>query len=151
VEWVGNQLADPAGAEFARLIREVQLGRGLQDSLHSMVRRIDSDDLALIVTAIQIHHEVGGSLADILETVSHTIRERVRIQREISVLTSQQRYSGYVLMLLPLGLAVVLFLVNPEYEKQMFQPGPTLCIPIGAAVLMIIGFFVMRRIVDIEI
>jgi tight adherence protein B len=151
VEWIARQLADPAGAEFDRLVREVQLGRSLQDSLNGMVRRIDSDDLALIVTAIQIHYEVGGSLAEILETVAHTIRERVRIQREIGVLTAQQRYSGYVLMLMPIGLAIFLFLVNPEYEKQLFEPGPTLCIPIVTGIMMMVGFFVMRRIVDIEI
>ena len=151
VEWVSRQLPDPAGAEFDRVIREVQLGRGLMDSLESMVRRIPSDDLALIVTAIKIQYEVGGSLAEILETVAHTIRERVRIMREIQVLTSQQRYSGYVLMLLPIGLAIFLMIVNPEYEMRLFTPGPTLCIPIGAAVLMILGYFIMRRIVDIEV
>ena len=130
VEWVSRQLPNPAGAEFDRVIREVQLGRGLMDALESMVRRIPSDDLALIVTAIKIQYEVGGSLAEILETVAHTIRERVRIMREIQVLTSQQRYSGYVLMLLPIGLAIFLMVVNPEYEMRLFTPGPTLCIPI---------------------
>jgi tight adherence protein B len=151
VEWVSRQLPNPAGAEFDRVIREVQLGRGLMDALESMVRRIPSDDLALIVTAIKIQYEVGGSLAEILETVAHTIRERVRIMREIQVLTSQQRYSGYVLMLLPVGLAIFLMIVNPEYEMRLFTPGPTLCIPIGAVVLMVLGYFIMRRIVDIEV
>ena len=151
VEWVSKQLPDPAGAEFDRVIREVQLGRGLMDALESMVRRIPSDDLALIITAIKIQYEVGGSLAEILEIVAHTIRERVRIMREIQVLTSQQRYSGYVLMLLPIGLAAFLMVVNPEYEMLLFTPGPTLCIPIGAVVLMVMGYFIMRRIVDIEV
>ena len=151
VEWVGRQLSDPAGEEFRRVLREVQLGRSLMDAFDSMVRRIDSDDLALIVTAIKIQHEVGGSLAEILEIVAHTIRERVRILREIEVLTSQQRYSGYVLMVMPIALGLVLFLMSPDYMMQLFQPGPTLCIPIGAVIMMVIGFFVMRRIVDIEV
>jgi tight adherence protein B len=151
VEWVGRQLSDPAGEEFRRVLREVQLGRSLMDAFDSMVRRIDSDDLALIVTAIKIQHEVGGSLAEILEIVAHTIRERVRILREIEVLTSQQRYSGYVLMVMPIALGLVLFLMSPDYMMQLFQPGPTLCIPIGAVILMVIGFFAMRRIVDIEV
>jgi len=151
VEWVSRQLPDPVGLEFDRVIREVQLGRGLLDALDSMVRRIPSDDLALIVTAIKIQYEVGGSLSEILETVAHTIRERVRIMREISVLTSQQRYSGYVLLALPIGLAIFLVLTNPEYEMRLFEPGPTLCIPIGAAVLMFTGYIIMRRIVDIEV
>ena len=151
VEWVSRQLPNPAGAEFDRVIREVQLGRGLMESLESMVRRIPSDDLALIVTAIKIQYEVGGSLAEILEVVAHTIRERVRIMREIQVLTSQQRYSGYVLMVMPIALAIFLIIFNPEYEMRLFQPGPTLCIPIGAGVLMVLGYFIMRRIIDIEV
>ncbi len=151
VEWVSRQLADPVGAEFDRVIREVQLGRGLIEALDSMVRRIPSDDLALIVTAIKIQYEVGGSLSEILEIVAHTIRERVRIMREIGVLTSQQRYSAYVLMVMPIALAIFLVLTNPEYEMRLFQPGPTLCIPIGAAVLMVLGYVIMRRIVDIEV
>jgi tight adherence protein B len=151
VEWVSKQLPNPAGAEFDRVIREVQLGRGLMEALESMVRRIPSDDLALIVTAIKIQYEVGGSLAEILEVVAHTIRERVRIMREIQVLTAQQKYSGYVLMVMPIALAIFLIIVNPEYEMRLFEPGPTLCIPIGAAVLMVSGYFIMRRIVDIEV
>jgi len=151
LEWVAEQMPPPAGAEFDRVIREIQLGQALPVALDNMVRRIGSDDLAMIVTAIKIQHESGGSLADILEIVAHTIRERVRIQREIVVLTSQQRYSGYVLMVMPIALAVILYVINPSYEKQLFAPGPTLCIPIGTVIMMVIGFFVMRRIVDIEV
>ncbi len=151
VEWVSKQMPKPAGLEFDRVIREVQLGRPLLEALDSMVRRIPSDDLALIVTAIKIQYEVGGSLAEILEIVAHTIRERVRIMREINVLTAQQRYSGYVLMVMPIALAIFLIIINPEYEMRLFEPGPTLCIPIGAVVLMIVGYILMRRIVNIEV
>jgi len=148
---VARQMPHPAGTEFDRVLREVQLGRSLNAALDSLVRRINSDDLALIITAIKIQYEVGGNLSDILETVAYTIRERVRIQREIMVLTAQQRYSGYVLMLLPVGLALILLLINPEYEMQLFTPGPTLCIPIGTVIMMVVGFIVMRRIINIEI
>jgi tight adherence protein B len=151
VEWVSRQIPDPAGMEFDRVIREVQLGRTLLDALDSMVRRIPSDDLALIVTAIKIQYEVGGSLAEVLEIVAHTIRERVRIQREIEVLTAQQRYSGYVLMVLPIALAAFLLVINPEYEMRLFEPGPTLCIPIGAGISMVMGYLIMRKIVEIEV
>jgi tight adherence protein B len=151
IEWVARQMPHPAGTEFDRVLREVQLGRSLNGALDSLVRRINSDDLALIITAIKIQYEVGGNLSDILETVAYTIRERVRIQREIMVLTAQQRYSGYVLMLLPIALALILLLINPEYEMQLFMPGPTLCIPIGTVIMMIVGFIVMRRIINIEI
>ena len=151
VEWVAEQMPPPAGEEFDRVIREIQLGQPLPNALDNMVRRIGSDDLAMIVVAIKIQHESGGSLADILQTVAHTIRERVRIQREINVLTAQQRYSGYTMMLLPIGLAILLMLLNPEYEMQLFTPGPTLCIPITTGIMMILGFFAMRRIINIEV
>jgi tight adherence protein B len=151
VEWVSNQVPAPAGEEFGRVVREVHLGRGLSDSLDSLVRRIDSDDAAMIVTAIKIQYEVGGSLAEILEIVAETIRERVRIQREIRVLTAQQRYSGYVLMFLPIGVGLVLFMMSPEYMMQLFAPGPTLCIPIVTGIMMVLGFIAMRRIVEIEV
>jgi tight adherence protein B len=150
-EWIANQMPDPSATEFERVLRETRLGRSLMEAFDNMVRRIPSDDLAFVVTAIKIQHESGGSLADILATVEHTIRERNRVQREINVLTAQQRYSGYVLMVLPIALAIVLFLLAPDYMSQLIEPGPTLCIPIGAAVLMIVGFFLMRRIVDIEV
>lgn len=151
VEWVSRQIPDPAGMEFERVLREVQLGRTLLDALDSMVRRIPSDDLALIITAVKIQYEVGGSLAEVLETVAYTIRERVRIHREIRVLTSQQRYSGYVLIALPIGLAAFLMVVNPEYEMRLFEPGPTLCIPIAAVIMMVVGYILMRKIVEIEV
>jgi tight adherence protein B len=151
VEWVAKQMPDPAGSEFGRVVRETQLGRTLAQALDSTVRRLDSDDLVLIVTAIQIHYEVGGSLADILATVAETIRERVRIQREIRVLTAQQRFSAYVLIALPVGLAIFLYLMNPEYEGKLFAPGPTLCIPIGAGIMMVVGYLIMRRLVGIEV
>jgi tight adherence protein B len=151
VEWVSQQMPDPAAAEFDRVVREMQLGQTLPQSLESMVRRIDSKDLALIVTAIKIQHESGGNLAEILEIVAHTIRERVRVQREIDVLTAQQRYSGYTMMVLPIGIAFLLFAINPDYMMGLFTPGPTLCIPVGAGIMMILGFFVMRRIINIEV
>jgi tight adherence protein B len=151
VEWVAKQMPNPAGGEFGRVVREMQLGRSLAQALDSMVRRLDSDDLAMIVTAIQIQYEVGGSLADILETVAETIRERVRIQREIKVLTAQQRFSGYVLIALPIGLAIFLYIMNPDYEGRLFQPGPTLCIPIGAGIMMLMGYLIMRRIIQIDV
>ncbi len=151
VEWVGRQLPDPAGAEFERVVRETRLGRSLEEALDSLLRRNDSDDLAMIITAISVQHEVGGNLASILEIVAHTIRERVRIVGEIRSLTAQQRFSGYVLLVMPIALGVLLYIINPEYEKQLFAPGATLCLPIGAGIMMVLGFVIMRKIVEIEI
>lgn len=151
VEWVGRQLPDPAGSEFDRVVREIRLGRLLSEALDSLLRRNDSDDLAMIITAINVQHEAGGNLASILEIVAHTIRERVRIVGEIQALTAQQRFSGYVLLIMPIALGVLLYIINPEYEKQLFAPGATLCLPIGALIMMLIGFVIMRKIIEIEI
>jgi tight adherence protein B len=123
----------------------------MNEALANLLRRVESDDLELMVTAISIHHEVGGNLTTILESISETIRERVRIEREIRSLTAMQRSSAYVLVALPFIVSGVLFLINPNYMMGLFEPGPTLCIPFGALISMILGFLVTRWIVAIEV
>jgi tight adherence protein B len=118
--------------------------------MSNMLRRIPSEDLDLLITAINIQHEVGGNLAQILDTIGHTIRERVRIKGEIGVLTAQGTISGYVITFVPVGLGVVLYFINPTYMSQILA-WPWICMPIGAGVLVVIGFFVMRKIVAIEV
>jgi tight adherence protein B len=105
----------------------------------------------MINAAIITSQQVGGNLAEILDTVAETIRERVRIRREIQVLTAQQMISGYVLVFLPIILAALLLIINPTYQMRLFTPGITLCIPGGAALGIIIGFILMRRIIDIDV
>jgi tight adherence protein B len=134
-----------------RVVREVQLGQSLNTALLHLAERITSDDLVMVISSINIHQQVGGNLAEVLDTVAETIRERVRIRREVDVLTAQQRISGYVLVALPIALGAVLLIINPEYEMRLFTPGPTLCIPIGAAAGIIVGYIIMRRIVDIDV
>lgn len=151
LDTVATQIAPPAGDEFRRVVRELQLGQSLMAALMSLAQRIKSDDLTMVITAISINQQVGGNLAAILETVAETIRERVRIKREIQVLTAQQTISGYILTFLPIGLGALLMIINPSYEMLLFTPGPTLCIPIGAALGIVVGFFIMRRIIDIEV
>jgi len=151
IDFVAHEMPAPAGPEFGRVVRDVKLGRSQMDALDDLAERIGSDDLTLIVTAIRIHHETGGNLAEILETVSETIRERVRIKGELRSLTAQQRYSGYALAGLPIIVFFVLMLLNPEYEARLFAPGPTLCIPIGAIFSMLLGFLAIRQIVSIEV
>lgn len=151
LDTVAKQIPPPAGDEFSRVVREVQLGQSLTTGLDHMVERIKSDDLLMVVASININRQIGGNLAEILETASETIRERVRIKREIDVLTAQQRISGYVLTALPIGLGAILMIINPTYQMRLFTPGPTLCIPISAGLGMVTGFLIMRRIVDIEV
>ena len=103
VEMIVREAQPPISTEFARVIREVNLGLPLDDALANLQRRVRSDDLDLMTTAIAIHHTVGGNLAEILDSIAYTIRERVRIKGEIKTLTAQQRMSGYVVGFLPVA------------------------------------------------
>ena len=105
MELVTREARPPISEEFERVVREMQLGVALQPALNNLVRRVASEDLELMVTAIQIQSQVGGNLATVLDAIAHTIRERIRIYGEIQTLTAMQRYSGYVITLLPIGLA----------------------------------------------
>ena len=140
------------------MIREVNLGLPFEKALQNMVRRVESEDLDLMATAISIQYQVGGNLAEILDSIAYTIRERVRIKGEIRTLTAQQRISGYVVAFLPIGLAGFLFLIAPSFMAPMFDPAvnvagiPTGIILIGVGLtMMFIGFMFIRKIVDIEV
>ncbi|RME49115.1 MAG: secretion system protein [Chloroflexi bacterium] len=148
---VVEEIPPPAADEFRRVVREVGLGLSLREALQNLVRRIESDDLDLIVTAVSIQQEVGGDLAEILDTISETIRERVRILGEIRVLTTRQKQTGYILAGLPVILGIIIYFLNPEYILPLFQRGPILAIPGFAAFMEVIGFMVIRKIVDIEV
>jgi tight adherence protein B len=150
LDLVARESSPPIADEFRRVVREVGLGVPVQEALEHMLRRVPSDDLDLLVTAIAINHEVGGNLAQILDVIGETIRERVRIKGEIRVLTAQQSLSGYVISLLPVGMAVIIFLLNPGYLTSLFT-WPWICMPIGAVIFMVLGFIIMRRIVAIEV
>jgi tight adherence protein B len=158
IELVVRESRPPISTEFGRVIREVNLGLPFDQALENMVRRVRSDDLELMATAISIQHQVGGNLAEILDSIAYTIRERVRIKGEIRTLTAQQRLSGYVVGFLPIGLAGFLFVAAPGFMDPMFQnPPDILGLPAGVIILilggvmMFIGFMLIRRIVDIEV
>lgn len=148
---VGKEAPEPSASEFNRVMQEIQLGVPLLEALDNLVRRVKSEDLDMIVSVFKIHSRVGGNLGSVLETVGTTIRERVRLRREIEVITSMQRYSAYVLGLLPMVLGMILFVLNPDYMMEMFQWNIVLCIPVGAFALTVAGFIVIRRLVDIKI
>jgi tight adherence protein B len=151
METVAQQLPDPIAAEFHRVTQEIGLGLHYEQALDNMLRRVPSDDLDLLITAINIQGKVGGNLAEILDTIGHTIRERVRIKGEIRVLTAQQMISGYILTALPVVLGLVLYLINKTYIGRMFGD-PCGWIMMGVAAVMItIGFLIIRKIVDIEV
>jgi tight adherence protein B len=154
LESVSKEMPNPTNVEIRRVVQEVQIGLTLDTALENLLRRMGSPDLKLIVTAINIQREVGGNLAEILDTISHTIRERVRIKGEIRVLTSQQTVTGYLIGFLPFALAGFLYLDNRKYIMRFFDPDTRTCgIPMVVCGLLLIfsGFFIISKIVSIEV
>lgn len=158
IELVVRESRPPISTEFGRVIREVNLGLPFDTALENMVRRVKSDDFELMATAIAIQHQVGGNLAEILDSIAFTIRERVRIKGEIRTLTAQQRLSGYVVGGLPFALAGFIYLAAPTFFNPMFDNKvavaglPAGILILGAGVIMmLIGFTAIQKIVDIEV
>jgi len=158
LEAVSRELPAPISDEFRRVVQEMQIGISMEKALENLLRRIPSEDLDFVVTAVNVQREVGGNLAEILDTISFTIRERVRIKGEIRIMTAQVRTSGAVLSLIPVFLAIALYFVSPDYIRTFFNVSPAtpqpLCgiIAVGTIVGMIVaGYFVMQKIADIEV
>jgi tight adherence protein B len=154
MEAVSRELPAPISDEFRRVVQEMQLGLPMDKALDNLTRRIPSEDLDFVITAINVQREVGGPLAEILDTIAFTIRERIRIKGEIRVLVSQVIMSGRILSGVPFAIFVLLWFVNPGYMGQFFQPANLVCglSAIGAGVVMIaIGYFIMMKIADIQV
>jgi len=154
LEAVSHEMPPPISDEMRRVVQEMQLGIPMEEALDHLLRRIDSDDLDLTITAINVQREVGGNLAEILDVISFTIRERVRIKGEISALTAQGRATAWVISALPIALVALLFLVNRPYIMQFFNPETRSCgIPLVtlAGLMIVSGFLITQKIVDIDI
>ena len=158
IELVVRESRPPVSTEFGRVIREVNLGLPFDTAMENMVRRMKSEDFELMATAINIQHSVGGNLAEILDSIAFTIRERVRIKGEIRTLTAQQRLSGYVVGGLPFALAAFIYVAAPRFFDPMFvKPPDVLGLPLGVIIMgfgglmMLIGFTFIQKIVDIEV
>jgi len=154
MEAVSRELPPPISDEFRRVVQEMQLGISAENALDNLLRRIPSDDLDLVVAAMNVQREVGGNLAEILDTISHTIRERVRIKGEIRVLTAQVIYSGRFLASMPLIIMLALWFINRPYMMEFFNPETRvvgiIMLTIGA-LMIISGYYVMMKIAKIEV
>jgi tight adherence protein B len=154
MEAVSKELPPPICDEFRRVVQEMQLGITMEKALENLLRRIPSEDLDFVVTAINVQREVGGNLAEIMDVISYTIRERIRIKGEIRALTAQATYSGRALALMPIGLLCILWFLNRDYVMTFFSKGNELCggIALGIAVVLIVsGYIVMTRIANVEV
>jgi tight adherence protein B len=148
---VSKTASPPIADEFARATREIALGINVDDALNHMVKRNQSEDFDLMVTAVQIHRVVGGNLAEILDTIAFTIRERVRIKGEIRTLTAQARASGWIITCLPVGLAAVLSVISPAYFTPMFHETIGIIMLAIGGFSMAVGFAIIQKIVKIEV
>ncbi len=155
LDMVSREAPAPASTEFRRVVQEVGLGRSTEEALQNLLRRVPSDDLDLLITAVSIQMEVGGNLAQVLDTIGHTIRERVRIKGEISTLTAQGRISSWIITGLPIGLAMFITVVNPNYMAPLFTfgmpPEAWCCMPVTSIFMIIMGYFAIQKIIDIEV
>jgi tight adherence protein B len=152
MEAVSKELPAPICDEFKRVVQEMQLGIPMEKALENLLRRIPSEDLDFVVTAINVQREVGGNLAEIMDVISYTIRERVRIKGEIRALTAQAIYSGRALAIMPIGLLCILYFLNRTYVMEFVNNGVCGWIPLVVAGLLIVsGYFVMVRIGNVEV
>jgi tight adherence protein B len=151
IQVVAEEAPDPVGKEFRVLFEENRLGLDMKHAVKMMAERVDSTEARLFATALILQRETGGNLAEILDGTAAVIRDRFRILRDVRTMTAQARLSGGILMLLPLAMAGVVWVLAPDYLRSMAaDPAGKYLIP-TAAVMQIVGFLVMRRIVDIKV
>src|SRR5467141_3266590 len=151
VDTVAHNTVAPIADELARVIREMNIGSAPERALGNMVRRTGSEDLDLIVTAINIQASVGGNLARILDSIAHTIRQRIQIKGQISAMTAQARASGWVITLLPVAVAAILYFITPTYFRPMFRDQLGIALLAVATVSVAIGNVFIRRIVNFRV
>jgi tight adherence protein B len=152
MEAISKEMPAPISDEFRRVVQEMQLGLPMDKALDNLIRRIPSEDLDFVITAINVQREVGGPLAEILDTIAFTIRERIRIKGEIRVMTSQVVMSGRILSGVPFVVFVLLWFINQEYMGEFFKDlvcgGSALVV---GFIMIAIGYFIMMKIADIEV
>jgi tight adherence protein B len=152
MEAIAKDAPEPTKTEFKRVVQEVQLGIDVPDALDHLLERVESEDLDLVITAVNIQREVGGNLAEILDVIGGTIRERIKLKGEIRVLTAQGRMTGYVISFLPIGLAFLLNMISPGYMGSMFSNRGCGWPMLGGGLAMIgMGTAAIQKIVDIDI
>jgi len=151
LENAAKQSAPPLSDEIRRTLRDIAVGASVEQALQALNERVASPDFDIVITAVLIQRQVGGNLAEILDNVAETMRERDRIRGEIRTLTSQQRMTGYVIGAIPVGLLAIFSVISPDYTSLLFTDPLGRMMLVGAAVMEVIGFLVIRQIVDIEV
>lgn len=151
LEIAAEELSGPVAVEFRQVFEEQKFGLPIRDSLLALADRVPLVDVRILVTAILIQRESGGNLAEILDNISYTIRERFKIRREIRIHTAQGRLTGYLLAVLPIVMALIILTVSPEYMSVLFEEPAGRLALFGAGLLQVTGYLAIRRIIDIDI
>jgi len=151
VDTVVHEAGDPIAGEFQRVLTEARLGRPLEEAFEAMAKRTNSIDFKWTVMAIRLQRQVGGNLAEVLSTVSQTIRDRYALKRQVKALSAEGRLSSLILSILPLLMFVALLIFNPVFLRPLFSTGIGLMMMAGAAVLMLFGVFWLKKITEIKV
>ena len=151
LDTVSKEIGEPSAGEFQRVVAEIRLGRPIDDALVAMAQRIQSDDLKWAVIAINVQRQVGGNLAEVLDIVAGTVRERAYIRRQVNVLSAEGRISVAILSCLPFGIMLYIAVVNADYIKPLFTTPIGLVLLIGGGLWMGLGIFIMTRMVKIDV
>lgn len=151
LEMIGNEIPEPVGGEFRKVFEEQKFGLPIRDALLNLAERVPLVDVKFFITAVMLQRESGGNLAEILDKLSYVIRERFKILRQVRIHTAQGRLTMIILMLLPPGLVLMMFILNPEFIKPLFYDSIGHALLFIGIVLQTIGFFLIRRIINIEV
>jgi tight adherence protein B len=151
LDMAAKEIPHPLGTELKRTMADIHIGSGTEEALMNLAKRSGSDDLDIVITAMLIQQSTGGNLAEILDNVAHTMRERIRIRGEIKTLTSQQMLTGFVIGGLPFAMAALFSVLNPAYMTPLFTTTIGYVMLSGAAVLEFFGVMLIRKILDIEV
>ncbi len=148
---VADEMADPIGTEFTETLEEINLGVPSDVALHGLTRRVDCQDLKFFVVSVNIQRETGGNLAEIVSTISRLVRERSKLQGKVRVLSAEGRLSAYVLLALPVAIALVIRIINPAYMARLTETEPGKAMLAGAAVMMCLGAAAIKRLIVIKV
>ncbi len=151
IDLVAKEMGAPIANEFSRVLKEMNLGFTVEETLMDMVERVGSDDLDMVIHAVLIQRQVGGNLAEVLDNIGFTIRERIRIKGEIKTLTAQGRMSGFIIALLPVGLSLLLATMNPGYFELLWTTTLGRVFIALAIILEFVGIIIIRKIVNVRI
>ncbi|GAB6267891.1 MAG: type II secretion system F family protein [Smithella sp.] len=151
LEMVGQEFPEPLGPEFARTVRQITFGVNLERALRNMSERVDCPDLKFLVVSVMIQRESGGNLGEIMENIGRIIRERFQLRGKIRTLAAEGKFSAIILIALPFLIALALFFINPDYIKELINDTKGRMIIAGAIVMMGVGVYFMKRIIDIKV